>query len=531
MPLWVVLAIAVTGLALLLAALQVFVRDVEHVLMPVLMILMYLTPILYPLTLVPENAAAVGRRESVRLAGGRLRDALLDGTPRVRMGATRVARSLVARWRCFVRRDAAVFRRLSPHFEDFVVMRARSRRACLAEANAGRAALALDARRQGLRESRVARRSAAPRARPAARARRARTCSARSTASRSSCSAASRSASSARTAPASRRCSRSSRAWSSPRAAASRVNGRVGALLELGSGFHPDYTGLANIDLAAALLGLAPDEIAAKRDEIVAFADIGEHIDDPIKHYSSGMVVRLGFAVATALRRDILITDEVLAVGDESFQKKCVAWMERFLADGGTLLLCSHSMYHVQKLCRHALWLQATDASSATAPRRTSRRRISRITRRRAAAARRPVAPSRAAAAGVYAITSLDARARRIAGAGRDAHGARRGVLARWPRAGRAGRHRARRRHAGVRRGDRHGRRAPRRVAADRFAFALDAAATCRCCPGKYFVRAHALDPEGVRLFDHVERPLDRDRRDARARVRAPAASLELTGA
>src|SRR6185369_9646414 len=93
------------------------------------------------------------------------------------------------------------------------------------------------------------------------------------------------------------------------------VNGRVGALLELGSGFHPDYTGLANIDLAAALLGLAPAEIAAKRDEIVAFADLGEHIHDPIKQYSSGMVVRLGFAVATALAPDILITDEVLAVG------------------------------------------------------------------------------------------------------------------------------------------------------------------------------------------------------------------------
>ena len=110
------------------------------------------------------------------------------------------------------------------------------------------------------------------------------------------------------------------------------VNGRVGALLELGSGFHPEYTGLANIDLAAALLGLAPAEIAAKRDEIIAFADIGEHIHDPIKHYSSGMVVRLGFAVATALRPDVLITDEVLAVGDESFQKKCIAWMERYLA-------------------------------------------------------------------------------------------------------------------------------------------------------------------------------------------------------
>ena len=149
------------------------------------------------------------------------------------------------------------------------------------------------------------------------------------------------------------------------------VGGRVGALLELGSGFHPEYTGLANIDLAAALLGLTPREIAAKRDEIIAFADIGEHIDEPIKHYSSGMVVRLGFAVATALAPDVLITDEVLAVGDESFQKKCIAWMERYLADGGTLLLCSHSMYHVQKLCRERAVAAATGASSATGPRPT----------------------------------------------------------------------------------------------------------------------------------------------------------------
>src|SRR6478736_2527972 len=136
------------------------------------------------------------------------------------------------------------------------------------------------------------------------------------------------------------------------------VNGRVGALLELGSGFHPEYTGLANIDLAAALLGLAPSEIAEKREEIIAFADLGSHIHDPIKQYSSGMVVRLGFAVATALAPDILITDEVLAVGDESFQKRCVAWIERYLDGGGTLLLCSHSMYHIQKLCSHALWLK-----------------------------------------------------------------------------------------------------------------------------------------------------------------------------
>ena len=95
------------------------------------------------------------------------------------------------------------------------------------------------------------------------------------------------------------------------------VHGRIGALLELGSGFHPEYTGRDNIFLAAALMGLSKAQITAKLDSIIEFADIGEHIDQPIKHYSSGMVVRLGFAVATAMQPDILLTDEVLAVGDE----------------------------------------------------------------------------------------------------------------------------------------------------------------------------------------------------------------------
>ena len=135
------------------------------------------------------------------------------------------------------------------------------------------------------------------------------------------------------------------------------VNARVGALLELGSGFHPDYTGRENIHLSSALMGLSRREVRDKIDSIIEFADIGPHIDEPIKHYSSGMVVRLGFAVATAMRPEVLITDEVLAVGDESFQKKCIAWIERYLADGGTLLLCSHSMYHVQTLCPRAVWI------------------------------------------------------------------------------------------------------------------------------------------------------------------------------
>ena len=137
------------------------------------------------------------------------------------------------------------------------------------------------------------------------------------------------------------------------------VKGSVAALLELGAGFHPEYTGRENIGTAAALMGMSPEEIRAKTAEIIEYADIGRYIDEPIKHYSTGMVVRLGFAVVAARRPDLLITDEVLAVGDESFQKKCVRWIEDYLAGGGTLLLVSHSMYHVQKLCRHALWLQS----------------------------------------------------------------------------------------------------------------------------------------------------------------------------
>jgi lipopolysaccharide transport system ATP-binding protein len=135
------------------------------------------------------------------------------------------------------------------------------------------------------------------------------------------------------------------------------VTGRVGALLELGSGFHPEYTGRENIHLSSALMGLSRAETREAMGSIIEFADIGSHIDEPVKHYSSGMAVRLGFAVATVMSPEILITDEVLAVGDESFQKKCVAWLERYLADGGTLLLCSHSMFHVQTLCRTALWI------------------------------------------------------------------------------------------------------------------------------------------------------------------------------
>ncbi|HTS21523.1 MAG TPA: ABC transporter ATP-binding protein [Casimicrobiaceae bacterium] len=282
------------------------------------------------------------------------------------------------------------------------------------------------------------------------------------------------------------------------------VRGRVGALLELGSGFHPEYSGLANIDLAAALLGLSPAEIASKRDEIVAFADIGEHIHDPIKHYSSGMVVRLGFAVATALEPDILITDEVLAVGDESFQKKCVAWMENYLANGGTLLLCSHSMYHVQKLCRNALWLR-NGRTVRYGPAAEIAQAYLAYHEEKSAGAKQPIAAPRATAEGYYAIQSLvlDPEERVAAGGALTVRGEVFSpddrvpvVLVGLVRADGTPVYGVATDMDGV---------APVRIRAQRFAFSLTFPAL-PLLPGKYSARAHALDPEGVRLFDNVEK-------------------------
>lgn len=144
-----------------------------------------------------------------------------------------------------------------------------------------------------------------------------------------------------------------------PNTGSIQVNGTVGALLELGAGFHPEYSGSENLRMAAALAGLSASERRQRMGQIIDFADIGTYIDEPIKHYSTGMVVRLGFAIVAAIKPDLLITDEVLAVGDESFQKKCVHWIESYLQQGGTLLLVSHSMYHVQKLCQTAIWLES----------------------------------------------------------------------------------------------------------------------------------------------------------------------------
>src|SRR5207253_10572809 len=130
------------------------------------------------------------------------------------------------------------------------------------------------------------------------------------------------------------------------------IHGRVGSLLEVGTGFHPELTGRENTFLSGAILGMSRREIIRKFDEIVAFAELEKFIDTPVKHYSSGMYVRLAFAVAAHLEPEILLVDEVLAVGDIEFQKKCLGKMENVSKrEGRTVLFVSHNMDAVQELC------------------------------------------------------------------------------------------------------------------------------------------------------------------------------------
>jgi lipopolysaccharide transport system ATP-binding protein len=133
------------------------------------------------------------------------------------------------------------------------------------------------------------------------------------------------------------------------------VYGRVGALLEVGTGFHPDLTGRENTYLSGAILGMSRGEVRSRFDEIVDFAEIGPFMDTPVKRYSSGMFARLGFAVAAHLRPEILIVDEVLAVGDLPFQAKCLARMHQLTDDGTTVLFVSHNLLAVADLCGRAL--------------------------------------------------------------------------------------------------------------------------------------------------------------------------------
>jgi ABC-type polysaccharide/polyol phosphate transport system ATPase subunit len=144
-----------------------------------------------------------------------------------------------------------------------------------------------------------------------------------------------------------------------PTAGIVKVSGKVSALIELGAGFHPDLTGRENIILSGLLLGLSRQEIRSREQQILDFAELGDFIDSPVKQYSSGMYARLGFAVATEVDPDILLVDEILAVGDASFQEKCLARIDDFRHRGKTIVFVSHNLSAVRQLCPRALMIDA----------------------------------------------------------------------------------------------------------------------------------------------------------------------------
>src|SRR6185295_14327061 len=148
------------------------------------------------------------------------------------------------------------------------------------------------------------------------------------------------------------------------------VAGRVAALIELGAGFHPEISGRENVFINGAVLGLSRKQIERRYADIVEFSGLGDFMEEPVKNYSSGMYVRLGFAVATHTDPDVLLVDEVLAVGDEAFAHRCLRRIEEFLASGKTLLLVSHSLDLVEGVCDRVLWLENGHQRLVGEPRR-----------------------------------------------------------------------------------------------------------------------------------------------------------------
>lgn len=144
----------------------------------------------------------------------------------------------------------------------------------------------------------------------------------------------------------------------SPNKGSIKYNGRMAALLEVGSGFHHELTGKENIYLNGSILGMSKKEIDKKYEEIVEFSGVERFIDQPVKNYSSGMYVRLGFSVAISVQPEILVVDEVLAVGDEEFQRKCLQKFKDFSAEGRTVILVTHSMDSVREMCDQVAWLE-----------------------------------------------------------------------------------------------------------------------------------------------------------------------------
>jgi lipopolysaccharide transport system ATP-binding protein len=284
------------------------------------------------------------------------------------------------------------------------------------------------------------------------------------------------------------------------------INGSIAALLELGAGFQPDFTGLENVRMKAALLGLPRRSLDQKLEEILAFADIGDYIHEPVKHYSSGMVVRLGFAIVSVVNPQLLITDEILAVGDESFQKKCINWIEAYLDGGGTLLMVSHNMYQVQKLCKQACWIheghmrmqgdvfRVTQAYLAWHEEKSAHERdLNRVAR----------------GGGMYHISSF-----RILDSDE-------GTTPEWPTATDIGAEVTLKSPDGrppvvlfgIVRADGtpvygissdQAQASPEHMADGRFRYSI-CFKSPPLLPGSYSLRAHAMDPEGVRLFDTSE--------------------------
>jgi lipopolysaccharide transport system ATP-binding protein len=142
-----------------------------------------------------------------------------------------------------------------------------------------------------------------------------------------------------------------------PDAGSVRVEGRVAALIELGVGFHPELTGRENVEVTGIMLGMTKRVIRARMDEIIAFADIGDCLDDPIRTYSSGMVLRLGFSVATSVSPDVMLLDELFAVGDAEFAGRCLERMNDFRRRGHTIIVASHDLELVRNWCDRAIWL------------------------------------------------------------------------------------------------------------------------------------------------------------------------------
>ncbi|HEX2482332.1 MAG TPA: ABC transporter ATP-binding protein, partial [Methylomirabilota bacterium] len=163
------------------------------------------------------------------------------------------------------------------------------------------------------------------------------------------------------------------------------VTGRLSALIELGAGFHPEFTGRENVFINGVLLGLSRAEIRERFDEIVAFAGLSPYIDNPVKTYSSGMYMRLGFAIAVTVDPDILLIDEVLAVGDESFQHKCVSKIQEFKGRGKTIVLVTHDLGSVERLCDEAVWLEGGRLMARGGPREIIDRYLGQVAQEEAA--------------------------------------------------------------------------------------------------------------------------------------------------